>query len=56
VIRDSYLGPGFDTAAPWSPAATTARPFTARTDPGRDLDDVGFNRMWEYRNLGNSAN
>lgn len=56
VIRDSYLGPGFDTAAPWSPAATTARPFTARTDPDRDLDDVNFNRLWEYRNFGDSAN
>lgn len=56
VIRDSYLGPGFDTAVPWSPAATTARPFAARTDPDRDLDDVNFNRLWEYRNLGESAN
>jgi pectinesterase len=55
VIRDSYLGPGFDTARPWSPAATTARPFAARTDPGRDLDDPNFNRLWEYRNLGESA-
>jgi pectinesterase len=55
VIRDSYLGPGFDTARPWSPAATTARPFVARTDPGRDLDDPNFNRLWEYRNFGESA-
>ncbi|WIM92755.1 putative acyl-CoA thioester hydrolase [Actinoplanes oblitus] len=52
VIRDSYLGPGFDTAAPWAPAATTARPFTARVDPGRDLNDVNYNRLWEYRNHG----
>jgi pectinesterase len=50
VIRESYLGPGFDTTAPWSPAATTARPFAARVDPGRDLDDPNFNRLWEYRN------
>jgi pectinesterase len=50
VIRDSYLGPGFDTTVPWSPAATTARPFTARVDPGRDLDDPNYNRLWEYRN------
>lgn len=55
VIRDSYLGPGFDTAAPWSPAATTARPFSARTDPGRDLNDVNHNRLWEYGNIGDSA-
>lgn len=55
VIRDSHLGAGFDTAAPWSPAATTARPFTARVDPGRDLNDVNFNRLWEHDNLGPSA-
>ena len=55
VIRDSYLGPGFDTVAPWSPAATTARPFAARTDPGRDLNDPNFNRLWEFRNVGESA-
>jgi hypothetical protein len=24
------------------------RPFAARVDPGRDLDDVNFNRLWEY--------
>jgi pectinesterase len=55
VIRDSYLGPGFDTAAPWAPAATTARPFLARVDEGRDLDDVNDNRLWEYRNAGPGA-
>jgi pectinesterase len=52
VIRDSYLGPGFNPAAPWAPAATTARPFVARTDLGRDLNDVNFNRLWEFRNVG----
>ncbi|MFL6124512.1 putative acyl-CoA thioester hydrolase [Actinophytocola sp.] len=55
VIRDSYLGPGFDTAKPWSPAATTSRPFTARTDADRDLNDPNHNRLWEYRNHGESA-
>jgi pectinesterase len=55
VIRDSWLGSGFDTAVPWSPAATTSRPFAARIDDGRDLNDVNFNRLWEYRNLGPSA-
>ncbi|GLW35011.1 putative acyl-CoA thioester hydrolase [Actinoplanes regularis] len=52
VIRDSYLGEGFDTAAPWAPAATTARPFLARVDEGRDLNDVNYNRLWEYANHG----
>ena len=55
VIRDSLLGEGFDTTTPWAPAATTARPFAARVDPGRDLDDVTFNRLWEYANRGPAA-
>jgi pectinesterase len=55
VIRDSFLGAGFDTAAPWAPAATTARPFSASIDPGRDLNDVRHNRLWEYANRGPGA-
>jgi pectinesterase len=55
VIRDSFLGEGFATAAPWAPAATTARPFAARIDAGRDLDDVNYNRLWEYANRGPGA-
>jgi len=51
VIRESYLGPGFDAVAPWAPAATTSRPFNARVDEGRDLNDPNFNRLWEFRNL-----
>jgi len=55
VIRETYLGAGFDPVAPWAPAATTSRPFAARVDEGRDLDDPTFNRLWEFRNLGPSA-
>jgi pectinesterase len=55
VIRDSYLAEGFRTDAPWAPAATTARPFTARIDQPRDLNDVTHNRLWEYANTGPSA-
>ncbi|GAA2714657.1 putative acyl-CoA thioester hydrolase [Actinoplanes palleronii] len=55
LIRDSYLGAGFDVAAPWAPAATTSRPFLARVDEGRDLDDVTFNRLFEFANHGPSA-
>lgn len=55
VIRDSRLGEGFDRTNPWAPAATTARPFAARVDEGRDLDDVTFNRLWEYANRGPGA-
>jgi pectinesterase len=55
VIRDSYLGAGFDTTNPWSPAATTARPFLARVDDDRDLNDVDYNRLWEYATPGPAA-
>jgi pectinesterase len=55
VIRDSHLGAGFDTTVPWAPAATTARPFSASIEPGRDLDDVNGNRLWEHANHGPSA-
>jgi pectinesterase len=47
VIRASLIGPGFNATAPWAPAATTGRPFAARVDPGRDLDDPNYNRLWE---------
>jgi pectinesterase len=55
VIRDSLLGAGFDTTAPWAPAATTGRPFLAGTDPARDLDDPTRNRLWEFANTGPGA-
>jgi len=35
---------------PWAPAATTARPYAARIDEGRDLNDPNFNRLFEYAN------
>ncbi len=47
VIRGSLIGHGFNATAPWAPAATTSRPFAARVDPGRDLDDPNYNRLWE---------
>ena len=55
VIRDSLLGAGFNTTTPWASAATTARPFTASIDAGRDLNDFTTNRLWEYANHGPSA-
>jgi len=55
VIRNSTLGAGFATATPWAPAATTARPYAARVDAGRDLNDILFNRLFEYANRGPSA-
>ncbi|WP_433375683.1 putative acyl-CoA thioester hydrolase [Actinoplanes sp. CA-142083] len=50
LIRDTLIGPGFNTVTPWAPAATTARPFAARIDEGRDLNDINFNRLFEYAN------
>lgn len=55
VIRESHIAAGFNTAAPWAPAATTSRPFSSRVDPDRDLDDVNHNRLWEYENVGKGA-
>jgi pectinesterase len=55
VIRDSYEGAGFNTVTPYAPAATTARPFAARIDEGRDLNDVNYNRLWEFANRGPSV-
>ncbi len=55
LIRDSFEGAGFNVTAPWAPAATTNRPFLARTDPGRDLNDPNHNRLWEYRDYGPGA-
>lgn len=55
VIRESYLGSGFYQDTPWGPAATTSRPFSARIDDGRDLDDVNYNRLWECADGGPAA-
>lgn len=55
LIRNSYLGAGFDVVAPWAPAATTSRPFSASVQPDRTLDDPAFNRLWEFRNVGPGA-
>ncbi|MFF5291108.1 putative acyl-CoA thioester hydrolase [Paractinoplanes globisporus] len=52
VIRDSLIGAGFNAVTPWAPAATTARPFAARIDDGRDLNDINYNRLYEYANGG----
>ena len=51
MIPYSLTGRGGPAPAPWAPAATTSRPFAARIDPGRDLDDPNYNRLWEYRTL-----
>lgn len=49
VGRNSRVDSGYDLLNPWGPAATTARPFRGNASPQRDLDDVSFNRLWEYQ-------
>ena len=51
VIRDSTIDASYDRERPWGAAATTARPFAGNADSARHLDDVHFNRLWEYHNL-----
>ncbi|MDX6917432.1 pectinesterase PemB [Pectobacterium carotovorum] len=51
VIRDSTIDASYDREQPWGAAATTARPFAGNTDSARNLDDVHFNRLWEYNNI-----
>ncbi|WP_437613387.1 pectinesterase PemB [Erwinia sp. V71] len=48
VVRDSTVDSGYSLLNPWGAAATTARPFRGNASPQRDLDDVSFNRLWEY--------
>jgi pectinesterase len=55
VIRDTHIGAGYDTVSPWSAAATTNRPYAGNAATDRNLDDVNFNRLWEYHNQGEGA-
>lgn len=49
VIRDSTIDSGYDQATPWDAAATTRRPHSGNASTQRDLDDIQFNRLWEYQ-------
>lgn len=49
VIRDSTIDSGYDLLNPWDAAATTRRPFRGNANPQRDLDDIQYNRLWEYQ-------
>ncbi|MEH2922166.1 pectinesterase PemB [Samsonia erythrinae] len=51
VIRDSMIDASYDKEQPWGAAATTARPFAGNVSPARHLDDIYFNRLWEYHNI-----
>lgn len=48
LIVDSTIDSGYDRLSPWGAAATTARPFTGNADASRQLNDVGYNRLWEW--------
>ena len=59
VIRDSVINEGFNIAKPWADAAASNRAFSGNTGAvdakgvaQRNLNDDGFNRMWEYNNRG----
>lgn len=51
LIRDSSMDACFDRLHPWGAAATTSRPHRGNAQPGRNLNDVHYNRLWEYRNV-----
>ncbi len=52
LVRDSHIDEAYSLASPWSRAATSARPHAGNGAPDRDLDDPGFNRLWEFNNHG----
>lgn len=48
LIVDSTIDSGYDALSPWGAAATTARPYKANSSASRELNDVNFNRLWEW--------
>lgn len=50
LIRDSLIDDSYDRLSPWGAAATTSRPFRGNAAAARRLDDVGYNRLWEFNN------
>lgn len=50
LIVNSTIDQSYDRLSPWGAAATTARPFRGNTAAERQLDDVAFNRLWEFNN------
>jgi len=50
VIRESWIDSSYDLKQPWAAAATTSRPHRGNANPERDLNDLHFNRLWEYQN------
>lgn len=50
LIVNSTIDQSYDRLAPWGAAATTSRPFRGNICAERRLDDVAFNRLWEFNN------
>lgn len=50
VIKNSSIDGGYDPLSPWGSAATTQRAFKGNNQPGRDLGDMTYNRLWEFNN------
>lgn len=50
VVMNSTIDSGYDSLSPWGSAATTARPFNGNNAADRNLNDVNFNRLWEFNN------
>ncbi|MXJ79762.1 putative acyl-CoA thioester hydrolase [Klebsiella michiganensis] len=50
LIANSTIDQSYDRLSPWGAAATTARPFRGNIWAERQLDDVAFNRLWEFNN------
>jgi pectinesterase len=51
VIRDSQIDGSYNLQQPWGDAAYSERPFSGNVAPNRDLNDTGFNRLWQYNNV-----
>jgi pectinesterase len=50
VLMPTVLSIKATIGFPWGAAATTARPFRGNPAAERQLDDVAFNRLWEFNN------
>lgn len=51
VIRDSQIDGSYHLQQPWGEAAYSERPFSGNIAPNRNLNDSGFNRLWQYNNV-----
>lgn len=51
VIRDSQIdAASYNMQQPWGDALYSQRPFNGNVAVKRDLNDTGFNRLWQFNN------